>query len=168
MKLKSIVCGMIACSVIACGGGETERDSKTQPTIEHDLKARAVNAPSYVLTGTRDVSFPGAVRKVFQVRVDRQNTADVQFSKDDAIKVAAGIIAKNCFPPNPRVNAAAVHIQFHGRRADSVADYTVNWAPNGEWGNANTVRAGDYDTFKLLIDFEGVEINDQVEKAFPR
>ena len=55
---------------------------------------------------------------------------------------------KNSGPVN------AVNIWFYLEGTDTTGSYSagmVEWAPNGDWGDANTVRSGDYSLHRFTI-----------------
>ena len=51
------------------------------------------------------------------------------------------------------VNALGFFFYFPVADPNSRADGSIDWAPNGEWGDAPTVETGDYRNFRFAIQF---------------
>lgn len=49
------------------------------------------------------------------------------------------------------VNAVAFYFFFPGTYSKYGADGVVHWAPDGEWGRAVDVKAGEYQTFRFVV-----------------
>ena len=70
----------------------------------------------------------------------------------DSQAIAEAVVAQ--IIRRQRVNA--ISIMFYGPRARVTGPWElagVDWAPNGNWNEANTVAAGDYESFKYTAHF---------------
>lgn len=106
----------------------------------------ALALPSYEIIRTENLSFAGAKRLNVRVVVARQTShAEIQ-------TIAERIVAQ--ITKRQQVNA--ISIMFYGPGAEVTGPWElagVDWAPNGNWNEANTVAAGDYRNFKYATSF---------------
>jgi hypothetical protein len=116
-----------------------EDESKRRP-------APAVVTPAYQVVGTRDLNM-GAVR-----RVEARVSLPEHYARDDVERVAQAIVAD--MTRSQRVNA--IGLLFYGPQTSTSGAYDVamvEWAPHGRWGDAGSVRAGDYSTFRYSVSY---------------
>jgi hypothetical protein len=103
-------------------------------------------APAHEVVTTRDLSF-GAVRRL-QARVSLPQ----HYTRDEVESVAQAVVAN--ITGSQQVNA--ISILFYGPQNSTSGFYdvaSVDWAPNGRWGDAVSVRAGDYSTFRYSVSY---------------
>jgi len=102
--------------------------------------------PTHELVTTRDLSM-GAVR-----RLEARVSLPQHYTGDDVERVAHALVAD--ITESQRVNA--ISILFYGPETSTTGVYDVamvEWAPNGRWGDAASVRAGDYSTFRYSVSY---------------
>lgn len=102
--------------------------------------------PDYDIVGRQDVSI-GVVKR-FQVKVSLPQHYARGTVEDIAKAVAADITRSQA------VNA--VSILFYGPGTSTAGIYDVamvEWAPNGSWADATSVRAGDYSSFRYSVTY---------------
>src|SRR6266542_6192760 len=129
-----IVLSLGACLSTACGtGGAPKQESKA-----------AVSA--HKVASTKDVSV-GAVRR-FQAKVSLPQHYDRGTVEEIAKAIVADMTAAQ--PVN------AISILFYGPGTSTAGIYdvaTVDFAPNGQWGDAASVKAGDYSSFRYSVKY---------------
>ena len=94
-----------------------------------------VNLPDYSIVSEEDVSFANVKRLTFRVVVPADTSAD------EMLTVAEEIVGEK---KSEKVNAIGFFFYYEGEDTQSVASATVDWAPDGDWSKADTVKAGDY------------------------
>ena len=102
--------------------------------------------PAHELVTTRDLSM-GAVR-----RLEARVSLPQHYTRDDVERVAQALVAD--ITESQRVNA--ISILFYGPQTSTTGPYDVamvEWAPNGRWGDAAFIRAGDYSTFRYAVSY---------------
>jgi hypothetical protein len=126
------------------GAFETARPAVT-------ATAEGVAAP-YEIVERHDISLGGAVRVVrvrFSIRVEREATeAQLRQIAEDIIESEKKAQSVN-----------AISFFFYLPGSDTTGMYTAgkaDWAPDGEWGNADQVKAGDYSRHELVVEAGGV------------
>jgi hypothetical protein len=110
-----------------------------------------LQVPQHRVVETKDVSF-GVVRR-FSVRVSLPQHYERSQIEQVAKAVVADLTAKQ------RVNA--IMIFFYGPNADVTGVFDVarvEWAPNGRWEDAATVRAGDYSSFRYTVTYNPLPV----------
>ncbi len=104
----------------------------------------------YEIVEGEDLSIGNARR--FQVRVSLPQ----HYSKKSVKNIARAII-RNVVEAAP-VNAISILFYGPGTVTDGVYDVAkVDWAPEGRWGKALSVKAGDYSTFDYSISYKSPE-----------
>ena len=120
---------------MACG--DQRSTSALAPPTSH---------PDYKVVTTRDVSI-GSVRRL-QLKVSLPK----HYARD-AVEQAAQAIVAGTTESQP-VNA--ISILFYGPGTSTAGVYDVamvEWAPNGQWSAADSVRPGDYTTFRYAVSY---------------
>lgn len=102
------------------------------------------HVPPYRIVGKKDLSFGGSHR--FQVRVALPELYD-----RPTVEAIAHVIAQDISKAEP-INELAMLFYSPGTPTDGAADVAlVEWAPNGDWGTGDTVKAGNYSSFKYKV-----------------
>ncbi|MBE0430035.1 MAG: hypothetical protein IBX61_09240 [Thermoleophilia bacterium] len=133
MKFKLIlICISLMLAVFAgCGEEEAVSEAKQQAPSEPE-----VVLPEYQVVETEDASF--AKTKRFALRI----TVPSGTSKEDMLNVAEAEVEK--LKSEQKLNAVGFFFYFDAIPASYIADATVDWAPEGDWSKADSVKAGDY------------------------
>ena len=114
------------------------------PSGDKSPPAPMVEAPAHSVVRTEDVSY-GNVRRL-NVRV----TVPQHYEKSEIEAIARSVVAE--ITDRQKVNAISVMFFGPGVTTDGAFDVgLVEWAPNGSWGDAHSVRAGDYATFRYHV-----------------
>jgi hypothetical protein len=101
--------------------------------------AEIENLPAFQLQGTRDVSFAQCVRIVADVVLDEV----VSLSDDQAVEIARRTV--EAIIASRHVNAVGVFIWLPGSEVGKEdAAVSIDWAPDGQWDQADSVSTGDY------------------------
>lgn len=103
--------------------------------------------PSYQIVETKDISM-GVVRR-FSVRASLPQ----HYIRDSVEEIAKTIVSD--LTRSQPVNA--INIFFYGPGTSTAGAYDVamvEWAPHGRWGDAGSVRAGDYATFSYSVSYK--------------
>ena len=133
--MRFVVFAATVGTLVSCGDdGSTGRPS------------RAVAPPAYQMVATRDLSM-GAVR-----RLEARVSLPEHYTRDEVERVAQAVVAD--MTSSQRVNA--ISILFYGPQTSTSSAYDVamvEWAPDGRWGDAGSVRAGDYSTFRYSVSY---------------
>ena len=74
------------------------------------------------------------------------------YTEGQALRIAESIIDDRHRQGN-LVNAVSFFFYFPGTDPRGAADGSIDWAPNGNWAEANSVRTGDYRTFRFETQF---------------
>jgi hypothetical protein len=89
----------------------------------------------------------GVVRRL-QVRV----SVPEHYSRSAVEQVAQAVVAE--MTKSQPVNAISILFYGPGTSTEGVYDVAmVEWAPNGQWGDAGSVQAGDYLTFRYAVSY---------------
>lgn len=132
--LAGIGLSLGACIGTACGSGEAPRPQSKAAVAAHTVAS------------TKDASI-GGVRR-FQVKVSLPQYYDRGTVEGIAKAVVADMTAVQ--PVN------AISILFYGPGTSMAGIYDVamvDWAPNGQWGDATSVKAGDYGSFSYSVKY---------------
>lgn len=108
--------------------------------------SRPVAVPAYDVVTTRDLSM-GAVRRL-EARVSLPD----HYAREDVERVAQAVVAD--MTSSQEVNA--ISVLFYGPQTATSGAYDiamVEWAPNGRWGDAGSVGAGEYSTFRYSVSY---------------
>jgi len=108
--------------------------------------ALRAQVPGHRVVSTKDVSY-GTVRR-FQIRASLPE----HYGRDKVEQVAKAIVTD--LTRQQPVNA--VSILFYGPNTSTSGVYDValvEWAPNGRWEDAASVRAGDYASFRYDVTY---------------
>jgi hypothetical protein len=101
---------------------------------------------SYEIASTEDLSFAGARRLNLRVALQEY------YSKDQILAIARSEVER--ITAKQDVNAISIMFYAPGTRTNGAWDVgAVDWAPNGDWSAADTVRAGDYRNFAYSITY---------------
>jgi len=123
---------------------EAERKAK-EAAVEVERRKRPV--AGYRVVETKDLSFVGCRR--LQVKVSLPQ----HYARDTVEQIAKAIVAD--LTRSQPVNA--ISILFYGRGTSTAGVYDVamvEWAPNGRWGDAGSVRPGDYSSFAYSASYK--------------
>jgi hypothetical protein len=102
--------------------------------------------PAHRVVQTRDISY-GVVRRL-NVRVSLPR----HYSKQQIEAIARAVVRQTT--AQQQVNAISIMFFGPGTATDGAWDVaSVDWAPNGRWGDAGNVSAGDYRTFRYSIEY---------------
>jgi len=105
-----------------------------------------VSVPAFHLHGTRDVSFSVCVRLVADVVLQKEEA----LSDEQLIHIAQQVV--NSIISTKRVNA--ISVAFWGPESSigqGLAAAVVEWAPEGLWEKADTVKSGDYSKHRFRV-----------------
>jgi hypothetical protein len=108
------------------------------------LSAVTVEALPYTIAEERDISFGGTVR------IDARAVIYGEHTRDGILATAKSVVAE--ITAKRAVNAIGVF--FYTPTADTSGGFdiaSVEWAPDGEWGNADSVSTGDYSRHRYHI-----------------
>ena len=124
---------LITCGVVsACRDGAFEAES-------------TADVPDYTIASTEDLSYGAAVRTEYRVVVPGDPT------ETELRAVIGDVIVKA--KDGPAFNAVSVGLFAAESEVDGA--YTLGYAefaPGGEWEDADTVSAGDYDAMSLKVE----------------
>lgn len=137
--MQSVTRFVVLAATVGTLGSCAEDESKPHP-------AQAVAPPTYQVVATRDLSM-GAVR-----RLEARISLPEHYTRDDVERVAQAVVAG--MTSSQRVNA--ISILFYGPQTSTSGAYDVamvEWAPDGRWADAGSVRAGDYSTFRYSVSY---------------
>lgn len=137
--IRIMLLGLVMGALVACGDQGSGRTA-----------ASPAPPPGYKVVVTRDVSM-GAVRR-FQVKVSLPE----DYSRDVVERVAKAVVADTT--KTQPVNGISILFYGPGTSTDGVYDVAmVEWAPKGQWGEADSVRTGDYGTFRYAVSYKTPE-----------
>jgi len=133
-----IVLGLFlaACQSTSQQNASAPTTSKAQPSI-----------PSFSIIEKTDVSTATARRLRIKVSI-------AQHLEQPDIERIANAIVNDATRANP-VNAIAIF--FYGPNGSTTGAYdvaSVEWAPNGRWEEASSVRSGDYSSFRYSVKYK--------------
>lgn len=134
-----LACAILAGGYVAISGPASGRGPAPAQSPQEIV-------PDYKVVATQDVSM-GAVRRL-QVRVSLPE----HYSRSAVERVAHAIVADTT--KSQPVNA--ISILFYGPDTSTAGVYDValvEWAPNGQWGDAALVQAGDYRTYRYTLSY---------------
>ena len=148
--VKCFACIALSSTVLffSCGRKEVEppvtqvpKRTSTPATSVTSLPART---PNYRIARKEDLSYGRVTRFQYRIALD-QSPAEA-----DLRAICEGLIAqqKQLKPCN------AISFAFYLPGSDVNGHYTAgkaDWAPNGKWEDASSVRAGDYSRHQLSI-----------------
>ncbi len=105
------------------------------------------SCPDYEIYNSKDISSINAKRILYNVELKSV------YSIDQGMMVAEDIINKY-HKADALVNAVGFFFYFPGANTSSGrADGSIDWAPNGKWEDAGTVKTGDYASFRFEVRF---------------
>jgi len=133
--IRLVHVGIVANIIAGCGGQPPSRDQNLEAP-----------APAHTVVATEDASI-GPVKRL-QVRVSLPG----HYPQASVEQVARAVVAnvQNAQP----VNAVAILFYGPGTSTEGIYDVArIEWAPNGQWGDARSVRAGDYRTFRYSVSY---------------
>lgn len=124
------------------GGEQVTGEEEQEPTQEEKNEEaipfeRPNTVPAYEVVDIEDVSYPLAERRVINIRPEEDTSnlesSDIEaISKDAVHQVITG------------EDVNAVSVDFYNGGTIGAADIVVEWAPNGDWGQASSVETGNY------------------------
>lgn len=100
--------------------------------------------PKYEIVKVEDLSFSTCVRVQYRIRVEKL------LSLRELADICGGVIEKQ--KAEKPVNA--ISFLFYLPGSDINFSHTAgaaDWAPNGDWVDADTVKAGDYRKHVLIV-----------------
>lgn len=173
VKVGSTVVGTVSVQSSTDGGGTTtttsEETAQSTTTVQTTTTEESVlpfsppeNIPEYSIDRVRDVSYGDTERRAIDVTVEGEL---VDYSRQELLKVSKDIVAN--YVKQDDVNAIALHF-WRDSNSMGTAYATVMWAPDGEWGQANSVQTGSYSTHEFAIEgepyfeFENIQAPDDV------
>ena len=132
---------------LACTNDDDSGSEPTQPETSAtdaptDTPTEAPIPVEYEIAGREDVSFATTTRIVYRVSVSEPLT------ESSLMAIADEIIAAETASQD--VNAIGFFFYLPG--TDTNGAYTAgvaDWAPNGDWAEADSVQAGDYSQHEL-------------------
>lgn len=133
-----------------------EQTSKENAT-ENQVEEVSINLPDYTIVEQNDFSIAGATRYSYEVVVNEKVTTE------DLKKLSEFIVenAKN------EHNFNALHIVYNDYKefiglGSSLG--IVEFAPEGDWGKANTVAPGEYDNMQFSYSLKEKDWNKRLTK----
>ena len=132
-----VAIGLLLVGVGACGGAG-------------EVPLRKIEAPAYTIVAVDDTSFGFTRRLAYRIRLPEE------YSEAQARIIAESIVEEK-HRRGDLVNALLFFYYFPGSDPFSWADGAIAWAPDGDWGEASSVKTGDYETFRFSTDFYGDE-----------
>jgi len=125
-------------------GEDIPEEDRNEKTYNNYGLERVLKTPEF--EKVRDISFAGCKR--YLVRVLARGI----FTDEDLIEEVGCEVKK--IIANEKVNAIAVGFwRTRGEAMKTEAVAMVNWAPGGIWGDANTVKTGDYSKHRYELEF---------------
>ena len=102
--------------------------------------------PEYTIVKTTDVNVGVLARRIaYTVQLPQR------YTEEEARAIAEDIIENRHKGKNGlKVNALVFFYLFPENRGGVTPDGAIYWAPDAEWADADTVRAGDYDSFEFF------------------
>lgn len=131
---------LVVCILLTgCIGGETGTPTASpSPTAE---------PPEYAVANQEDISYSNVVR----IRVDIViETAADDLTDDDLRRLGEAEVDR--ITSEQDVNAIAVFLYNDAADVGWTADVSIEWAPNGEWDQAESVETGDYHSHEFAIE----------------
>ncbi|MGL5574589.1 MAG: hypothetical protein ACRDCW_03430, partial [Sarcina sp.] len=102
-----------------------------------------IDLPSYYIEEVEDTSIGNCIRKTLHIVVTGE------YNKDELYKIAEKEIKD--YSTKNKINALVVGFYENAEKIGNGYEMgRVEYAPNGIWGNAMDVKAGDYTTFKIV------------------
>ena len=102
--------------------------------------------PEFNIHKVEDKSFGSAKRLVYRIEVPNV------YSEAQGHLIAEHIVETKHRTGEP-VNAVGFFFYFPVADPNGPADGSIDWAPNGRWADAITVRTGDYRSFRFTTEF---------------
>lgn len=90
---------------------------------------------AYRIVIVEDVSFANVKRLAVRISIPKQT------SKDEMLNMARFEVERM---KDRKVNAIGFFFYFEGNDTNGIADAKVDWAPEGDWAKADSVKTGDY------------------------
>lgn len=137
--MQTATCFIVLAVTAGAVGGCGDQGSTRAPALP-------ASSPDYKVVATQDVSM-GAVRRL-QVRVSLPE----HYPRSAVEQVAQAVVAD--ITKSQAVNA--ISILFYGPGTSTAGVYDVamvEWAPNGQWGEAGSVQAGNYSIFRYSVSY---------------
>lgn len=150
LPINLFICIALSMMLIlsSCGRKETQtpetqvKKESATPTV--DITSSPVATPEYRIAKKEDLSYPNVTRIQYRVALNKSPTeAELRAVCEELI-----VQQKKVKPCN------AVSFAFYLPGSDVSSHYTAgkaDWAPNGRWEDAGTVKAGDYSQHQLSI-----------------
>jgi len=146
---------MTAQELAYVGAIATQEAERAQAATAEAVRQEASPSPTveppvtYEIADRADVSFGATIRIVYRVSVSGP------LAEDDLRRIAQEIIEDE----TSQQDVDAIGFFFYLPGTDTASVYSAgkaDWAPNGDWASADTVRAGDYSSHELgAIDVGG-------------
>jgi hypothetical protein len=127
-------------------------NAPVRQAVPEQQSSRAVtpSAPTYKIVKVRDLPFMWQSRIIH--RLDVRVVVSRHYQQGQVMSIAKAVVAKE----TQRHPVNAISILFYGPDSDSNGIYdvaSVDWAPNGKWGDASSVESGDYRTFQYTMTY---------------
>ena len=117
-----------------------------------------IKALEYTIIRTNNISIPNARRLSYRIQLNEV------YTEDEAIQIAEKIIESNHEGSKDLVNALTFFFYFPGSDSTLDPDGGIDWAPNGDWGDAHKVKKGYYSTFRFKIKFYEYERGRRIQQ----
>ena len=140
--MRSFVALLTAVSLLALVGGAVGCGGSSA-----EAPVRTIEAPEHTIVEVENASFISARRLIYRVQFPEK------YTQEQAQLIAESIIEARHRGDKDKVNALAFWFYFPGSDPSGGADGTMFWAPGGNWAKADTVQAGEYDSFEFLLRF---------------
>lgn len=147
MPIRTITYGItvgVALFLTCCQG------SNHSGAIIKSKQAHATPIPAYKIASSRDLPFTWHQKIVH--RLDVRVTLPRHYLESQVIAIAKHIVATE----SQKRPVNAISMAFYGPNSNPSGAFSVakvDWAPEGKWENADSVKAGDYSTFRYSIDY---------------
>ena len=136
--VAAVTVALLVLGAAACGGEPEE------------APRRMIDAPEHTVVEVYDTSFGLTRRLSYRIQLPER------YSEAQARIIAESLVEEK-HRHDDLVNALYFYFYFPGSDPFSWADGAIIWAPDGDWSKANSVKTGDYDSFRFATDFYGGE-----------
>ena len=140
--LAAVACGEEAPEPVATAEPAAAVAAMVLPT-DTPVPSPTTELPAYTIAEVDDVSFARTRRLAYRVKT-------VSALSDAQLKEVAESIIDARHRQDDLVNALSFMFYFPNNDRP-VPNVVLNWAPGGDWGKANTVKAGEYKTFAFDV-----------------
>ena len=111
-----------------------------------DPRPATAPVPPHEIVTTQDLSYSTARRYNLRVALPEY------YSREEIERIARAVVAT--ITDRERVNALSIMFYAPGTETTGAWDVgMIEWAPNGRWGDALSVDAGDYRSFRYNVTY---------------